>query len=72
MLISIQYLTTNQTLVSSFYTGMNLFTSGYWIPLVIGILGNAFFEIAGPIFWDIKGAINLEAIVEGRDNENNT
>jgi len=72
MLISIQYLTTDQTFVSSFVAAMNSLTSGYWIPLVVGILGNAFLEIAGPIYWDMKGAINLEAIAEGQGFENNT
>jgi hypothetical protein len=51
---------------------LDIFISEYWLLLVICILGNSFLEIAGPIYWNMKGAINLEVLTRNQDNNKNT
>jgi hypothetical protein len=48
---------------------INTILSGYWIPLIIFIFGNAFGEVAGPIYLDIKSPISLVTLSRGL-NEN--
>jgi hypothetical protein len=49
----------------SFLAAADTFLSGYWIPIAICILVNAFGEVAGPIYWKITGPISLEALSKG-------
>jgi hypothetical protein len=44
---------------------INTILSGYWIPLIIFIFGNAFGEVAGPIYLDIKSPISLVTLSRG-------
>ena len=44
---------------------INTILSGYWIPLIIFIFGNAFAEVAGPIYLDIKSPISLVTLSRG-------
>jgi hypothetical protein len=46
---------------------INNFLSGYWKPLIICILGNAFGEVAGPIYLNIKSPISLVTLSQGID-----
>jgi hypothetical protein len=46
---------------------INNILSGYWIPLVIFIFGNAFGEVAGPIYLNIKSPISLVTLSQGID-----
>jgi hypothetical protein len=46
---------------------INNILSGYWIPLIICILGNAFGEVAGPIYLNIKSPISLVTLSRGID-----
>ena len=49
---------------------INTILSGYWIPLIICILGNAFGEVAGPIYLNIKSPISLVTLSRGiEDNK---
>lgn len=41
--------------------------AGYWIPLIICIFGNAFGEVAGPIYLNIKSPISLVTLSRGLD-----
>lgn len=50
----------------SLSNSVNILFSGYWIPLVICIIINAFGEVAGPIYWKIKVPISLEALSKGQ------
>jgi hypothetical protein len=47
---------------------INTILSGYWIPLIIFIFGNAFGEVAGPIYLDIKSPISLVTLSRGLDD----
>jgi len=49
----------------SFLVAVDTFLSGYWIPIAICILVNAFGEVAGPIYWKMTGPISLEALSKG-------
>jgi hypothetical protein len=49
----------------SFLVAVDTFLSGYWIPIAICILINAFGEVAGPIYWKMTGPISLEALSKG-------
>ncbi len=56
----------------SLSNSVNILFSGYWIPLVICIIINAFGEVAGPIYWKIKVPIGLEALSKGENINENT
>ena len=47
---------------------INTILSGYWIPLIICILGNAFGEVAGPIYLNLKSPISLITLSRGIDD----
>ena len=47
---------------------INTILSGYWIPLIICILGNAFGEVAGPIYLNLKSPISLITLSRGTDD----
>jgi len=49
----------------------NIF-SEYWIPLIICIIGNAFGEVAGPIYLNIKSPISLTTLSQGININENT
>ena len=59
LFITIKFLLGGLSFVDSFLIGAEELLSGYWILIVICVLGNAFLEIAGPIFWNMKGGIGL-------------
>jgi hypothetical protein len=46
--------------------------SMYWIPLILFIMGNAFLEVAGPIYWNIKGIVSLEDLSKVKYTNENT
>ena len=48
---------------------INTILSGYWIPLIICILGNAFGEVAGPIYLNLKSPISLITLSRGIDDK---
>jgi hypothetical protein len=55
--------------IDSLILCLNNILSGYWIPLIIFIVGNAFGEVAGPIYLNIKSPISLVTLSQGL-NEN--
>lgn len=52
----------------SFAKVVETFASIYWLPMIIFILGNAFLEIAGPIYWNMKGVMSLEELVRATED----
>ena len=44
---------------------INEVISEYWIPLIVCIFGNAFGEVAGPIYLSIKTPISLVTLAKG-------
>lgn len=55
------------TFIESLTGCINSILSGYWIPLIIFILGNAFGEVAGPIYFNIQTPISLVTLSKGID-----
>ncbi len=50
---------------------INNILSGYWIPLIICIFGNAFGEVAGPIYLNIKSPVSLVTLLKGMEENVN-
>ena len=48
----------------------NIF-SEYWVPLIVCIFGNAFGEVAGPIYLNIKTPISLVTLSQGIEENKN-
>ena len=56
--------------IDSLTVCINNILSGYWIPLIICIFGNAFGEVAGPIYLNIKSPVSLVTLSQGIVNDN--
>ena len=56
--------------IDSLSACVNNIFSDYWIPLVICIFGNAFGEVAGPIYLNIKSPVSLVTLAQGIINDN--
>lgn len=56
----------------SLNNSVNILSSGYWIPLIICIIINAFGEVAGPMHWKINVPISLEELSKGGNVDKNT
>jgi len=59
------FLLNDMSFIESLLNGVDILFSGYWIPIAICILVNAFGEVAGPIYWDMKSPISLEVLSQG-------
>ncbi len=64
--VTIEFLLNDISFIDSLSNGIDKLLSGYWIPLVVCIIGNAFLEIAGPIYWNMNGPISLEVLAQGQ------
>ncbi len=64
--ITLGFLFKDISFTDSFFNGIGVLYSGYWIPLVVCVLGNAFLEVAGPIYWNMTGLISLENLSQGK------
>ncbi|MEW6653986.1 MAG: hypothetical protein AB1394_11030 [Bacteroidota bacterium] len=60
----------------SFFTSLSIFINNlyaeYWLPLTIFICGNAFGEVSGPIYFNIKSPISLTTLSKGFSVNENT
>lgn len=53
------------SLTQSFLKMADVLASGYWVPIAVCIAVNAFGEVAGPIYWNMKGPVSLEILSKG-------
>lgn len=64
LLMAYTVLLSDFTLSQSLLMGYTILVSGYWIPIFLCILGNIFFEAAGPLFWGMSGDPGLVALAK--------
>jgi hypothetical protein len=55
----------NFSFVDSFLNATRILLSGYWIPIIICVLVNAFGEVAGPVYWNMEGPVSLATLAKG-------
>jgi hypothetical protein len=65
MAVTVGTLLSDLSFVDSFLNAVGILLSGYWIPIVICVLVNAFGEVAGPIYWKLEGPVSLEMLAKG-------
>ena len=63
--VTLGYLFGGLTFSDSLSVCINSVIYKYWIPLIVCIFGNAFGEIAGPIYLNIKTPISLVTLSKG-------
>ena len=64
--VTIETLFYGKSFFVSLSSCVDILAAGYWIPLVIFICGNAFGEVAGPIYFNIKSPISLSTLSKGK------
>lgn len=62
LLISYTALLTDVSLTQSILIGYKTLAAGYWLPIVLCIIGNSILDVAGPIYWGMKGAMGLDVL----------
>lgn len=70
--VTIEYLFYEKSFVNSLSAFLNNFFAEYWMPLIIFVCGNAFGEVAGPIYFNIKSHISLITLSKGISEDGNT
>jgi hypothetical protein len=70
--VTAEYLLSEKSFIISFSILVNNLYTEYWLPLLIFICGNAFGEVAGPIYFNIKTPISLTTLSEGYSVNENT
>ncbi len=70
--ITVEYLFFEKSFFNSLYNFVNNLYTEYWLPLIIFICGNAFGEVAGPIYFNIKSPISLTTLSKGISVNENT
>lgn len=70
--VTVEYLLFEKSFFSALSTFENNLYSEYWLPLLIFIFGNAFGEVAGPIYFNIKSPISLTTLSKGIPVNDNT
>lgn len=70
--VTAEYLLFEKSFFSALSTFVNNLYSEYWLPLLIFICGNAFGEVAGPIYFNIKSPISLTTLSKGIPVNDNT
>lgn len=70
MAVTVGTLFAELSFADSFVNVIRIFLSGYWIPIAVCVLINAFGEVAGPIYWKVEGPISLEALAKGEPVSN--
>lgn len=70
--VTVEYLLFEKSFFSALSTFVNNLYSEYWLPLLIFICGNAFGEVAGPIYFNIKSPISLTTLSKGIPVNDNT
>ena len=69
--VSFVYLFEGISISDSLTVCINNIFSEYWIPLVVCIFGNAFLEVAGPIYLNVKTPISLVTLSKGIEENKN-
>ena len=64
--VSLSYLLYEKSFLVSLSNCINDLSSVYWLPLAICIVFNAFGEVAGPIYLNIKSPVSLEMLSQGK------
>ncbi|MCK4561016.1 MAG: hypothetical protein KAV45_14650 [Calditrichia bacterium] len=70
--VTISILSSEISFIDSLSNCVEILFSVYWIPLIFFIIGNAFLEVAGPVYWNIKGVISLEDLSKAQNIYENT
>jgi hypothetical protein len=69
--VTLHHLLYDMSFGDSLIICLNNLYSDYWLPLIVFISGNAFGEVAGPIYFNLKSPINLITLYKGISvNEN--
>lgn len=66
MFVAEGFLFNEMSFVDSILKAVDELSAGYWMPLVICVLGNAFGEIAGPIYLNVRGPMSLDELSQGK------
>jgi hypothetical protein len=70
--VTAEYLLFDKSFFDSLSTFVNNLYAEYWLPLIIFICCNAFGEVAGPIYFNIKSPISLTTLSKGISVNENT